>query len=153
MTTNGGGWALFAYHEDDRSVVEVDVPTPSTFGVIGDTAWQALRDSSEVGMMFVDEFGAITFMDKSLFEASSCVVVSDADSLTDLPLSRHRYSLWHDESVGCDVQDTDYSFVFLDDENTSGAALDMRSGTAFTIWPYDGETSSTEQDELLYYIR
>ena len=102
--------------------------------------------------MFVDEHERVTTLEQELFESASCVTLSDADNLTDLPTSIHgRDRLWHTENTGCDQDGRDYTMVLIDSDD--GVGLFNEATVTFTDWPYAATISAAEHTELMYFIR
>jgi hypothetical protein len=157
MTTNDGGWALFAYHTDSASLTEQSpVIAWKETGVLPDASWTALRDHALVGMMFIDENDEMTTLSLKNFEAAECVKVSSVSSLLSPPAAGNGNVIWHDENDGCDIQNVDYSYVNLgnDSDQEDQAFLVQRADLGFDEWGYGGAaTSQNQQDELLYYIK
>lgn len=160
MTTNGGGWTLFAYHADGiASVQEVELVTGAGYGVLQAARWRALRDTMSTGMMFIDEHSRMTTISEAKLNSASCTSVSDVDSIaTPTPPSTILGTIYHDENFGCNGSGGDYSVVELAGNNHPqytrlGASLFQASSTSFDIWPYSSWLSADLQNQLKYYIK
>ncbi|NVK40157.1 MAG: hypothetical protein HWE39_02870 [Oceanospirillaceae bacterium] len=147
MTTQGGGWTLFAYHKDGHNQQEVDVVDKNTLGVYGDDRWVAIRDSITTGMMFIDENSLISLISKEKIDQANCTQINSIDTL----LSSGFIML--DENSGCSVMGSDYTFISIRYRTVSGASIYQYSSLKFDVWPYLDNSSDSEQDELYYYIK
>jgi len=155
MSAQGGGWTLFASHEDGVAERMVTDPVePGVPGVVSAARWAERRDGMTSGMLFVDENGVTSFLSTSTL-AANCATPDDVTDLT----GTSRLYLWHDENSGCTTTGTDYSIVGLTGSDyvlyeSAGAALWQRSGLRFDTWGYGGLQHSYEvQDRLLYFIK
>ncbi len=146
MTTNGGGWALVAYHTDTTALTERDpVMAWDEPGVLPDASWTALRDEATVGMMFIDENGRRSTLSRSKFDSASCVTISSVSSLQSPPSGGSGNVIWHDENEGCDIENVDYSYVAMSVSQPDRAFLVQRSDLGFDEWGYGSDRTSQRQ--------
>ena len=93
MTTNGGGWTLFANRQEGLSIEEIDIVDPGQYGVVTAQRWNALKDNMSDGMMFIDENNKMSYINKDkLNQSGICRTINDNDSL----VSGAR-TIWHQE--------------------------------------------------------
>jgi len=158
MTTEGGGWTLFANHADGiAELIAVEKVTTTKTGVIQKERWQLVRDNMSVGMLFIDEHENVSMLSADKLNSGNCKKIDDTDDLTKLtsPLDK----LWHDENSGCNGTQRDYSVIQILGKDyggysLAGAALYQMSVVKFDIWPYqDLSFSFNEQNKLLYFIK
>ena len=148
MTTNGGGWALFAYHTDNLEPVADSPVLPDSYSVLDDNSWIKLRDNAQTGMMFIDENDVMSTMPVTNFNSGDCYQFSSVNSLE----NQNGLYLWHDESIGCTSSGGDYSLVFLS-SSPYGSSIYQLSGFGFSTWGYSNNYSFEEQSEMYYYIQ
>ena len=159
MSFQGGGWTLFAHHSDGVKKLKLSNAVSKTkFGVLRKKHWLALRESMQVGMMFVDEGERVSMISAAKLNGGSCESISDLNNLADFSKDGSRH-LWHHENRGCDGRGLDYSLISLNDKTyksytTAGAALYQSSAMKFDVWPYGSNGSSYKsQDTLMYFIK
>lgn len=157
MSTEGGGWTLYANHRDGLAEVKTRNPVTKTdYGVLESERWLALRDSMSTGMMFIDEHGRVATISASKLKNSRCTSILTTVKLTEPP---HKgTSIWHTENSGCDGRGGDYSIINLAGQRykyyaRAGAALYQYSSVKFDKWPYHGKVSYKNQNSLLYFIK
>ncbi len=162
MTNEGGGWTLFANHEDNvQELLTIEKVSTTETGLMTSERWKVLRDSMTVGMLFIDENQKISVLSKDKLDSGNCSTPSDIDDLSQLsnPSAEGQGQIWHNENFGCLATGQDYSIVQLLGENYSGyedagAALYQLSNVKFDVWPYQNQDYSfIEQDKLLYFIK
>lgn len=149
MTTQGGGWTLFAKHQDDTAPATLPNMTGVDYGVLTDSVWQAVRDNMSEGMLFIDEINNVSMISSATLTSGNCGSVTQYSSLLSLGKDS---SLWHNEDSGCDVTGLDYSFIILGGSSV-GASLYQCSSVIFDVWPYSGCYSFDQQNEMLYFIK
>jgi len=159
MSTQGGGWTLFAHHSDGLKRIKLSNSVSKTdFSVLRKKYWVALRDSMQVGMMFIDEGERVSMIGAAKLNNGSCESISDMNNLTSLSKDGYRH-LWHHENRGCDGRGGDYSLISMNDSTyknnkIAGAALYQSSSMKFDVWPYGGKQFSYDsQDTLMYFIK
>ncbi|KZN31476.1 hypothetical protein N474_13735 [Pseudoalteromonas luteoviolacea CPMOR-2] len=162
MTVNGGGWTLVAHHKDGLDNIAVNQPlSPSELGVLPSEQWQAIQNNMTTGMMFVDEYGKVSQLNKDKLESANCVALSQTTDLSQPPVPYDIGMIWLQEGSGCSASGLDYSFISLSTKSTSRGDGYMRIGAAlyqhnvkFDQWPYSsGAYSGAEQDTLYYYVK
>lgn len=162
MLTHGGGWTLYALHEDGLSQIVTRSPLSLTEpGVLEGWQWRALIDTMTEGMMFVDESGRVTSISAARLNQGRCSKPSLIADLDDIQASVPRGLIWHDERSGCSVTGVDYSFIALADADSTagvqyhiaGASLYQYSAIKFDSWPYAGAQSTGQQNRLYYYLK
>lgn len=151
MTTEGGGWTLYAYH---RSGADVRGSVPVQWGVEGvmdDKNWLALRDQMTTGWMFKDPQGRVSLISKDKLEAGNCIDLNQAVSLVNNrdPLG----SLWHHEDSGCSYSGSDYTGVLLSTDIIYGAAIFNLATLKFDRWDYPLPVSFYYTDTLGYFAK
>ncbi len=159
MTVFDGGWTLFANHKDGiESVQSLDIVDEDVFGVLSQKRWAALRNSLSVGFLFIDENGKNSFIRRESLLAANCGGYYDVDDLGAISGSEVTGFLFHNETTGCTGSGLDYTIVKLSDNRdesylASGASLYQYSLLKFDDWPYDGNRSWNQQNELLYFLK
>lgn len=165
MTTEGGGWTLFANHSDGvASLVSTESVTLTDNGFMTSERWKILRDGLSVGILIVDENNMVTTISADKLRSSNCSTINDTDDLTALqvptePVDAMDRYIYHNEDAGCDGTGGDYTIIKLMGDRTSnyathGAALFQGSAVKFDIWPYsDVFQSSNEQNQLFVYVK
>lgn len=165
MTTEGGGWTLFANHKDGiKNIVAVDEVNPDVYGVMQSDRWNALKASMTEGMLFIDENNLVTSMNLVSLYNGNCRDISSVTDLANIEVTSSYGSLWHNEASGCSIGGLDYSLIYLSDADSSRRGNYVKYGASFTrynndsvpfdLWPYVSTSSSaSEQDELLYFIK
>lgn len=84
QTTEGGGWALIANHQDNAQKRFADVVGNNTNNqgeMSTDGHWQQIRNAMQTGMMFVDENNKVSRLSKEKLEGANCVTPWDRDTL------------------------------------------------------------------------
>ncbi|TQF70213.1 fibrinogen-like YCDxxxxGGGW domain-containing protein [Pseudoalteromonas luteoviolacea] len=133
MDKESGGWTLFATHNTSlKSVDAVDVVKHDGFGVMKDANWQAVRDSMQYGIMFVDGAGNVGIVEKDALLNASCISLNQTDSLANNPAPYGRF--WHTETSGCGGSGGDYSEAIL---NVGWSHVYNFTG-AFSKWEFSG---------------
>ena len=111
MTTNGGGWTLFANHKDGLISQSMDSVTKNQHGALNDVRWLQVKNTMTTGMMFIDEHLNMSFINKDkLNTTGNCVDFTTVDSIAGKPL---RGWLWWQE-IDCSDSGNDYSIIALD---------------------------------------
>jgi len=157
MTIEGGGWTLFANHEDGVTTVNTkEKVTTEEIGVLKKEYWQAVRDNLSVGMLFIDENNLMSMISVNKLKTGNCKKIDETSDL--IELSAYPHSLWHNENSGCSGTGQDYTLAILADQSYSsyaiaGASLFQGSDQKFDIWPYSSWISDPEQNKLLYFIK
>ncbi len=165
MTTKGGGWTLFAHHSDGISNTSIVEPvTPSSYGVLNDERWIALRNAMSVGIITVDEYNKVSFASVETMSPNkkeNIITPWNIDSL--LTESNGSNAIWcasssnsceHNYMTSIRMTGKNYSFY-----NIAGAAVyQAHSSIKFDEWPYT--TSAPYQghvysqfDTLKYYLK
>lgn len=146
MTTNGGGWTLYANHKTQTVALEVDSVKPTELGVSKAERWNALKTNMTQGMMFIDENNNVTYINKhKLTRSDICLNIHDVDKLTGIEF------IWNEEISGCSVSGSDYSLIPLR-SSAYGTSLHQQGNIKFDTWPYGSATYSPNSD-LLYFIK
>lgn len=160
MTHEGGGWMLYAYHQDGIDTIEEkDVVKPTELGVMRSARWQAMVATMSEGMMFIDENKKVSTLSLSALKNGNCNTPDTVSSLSVAKLGRITGKVWHNEVSGCLASGSDYSLVSLEGDNYvhrsyAGAALYQQSTVKFDKWPYSSQSYSyKEQNELLYFLK
>lgn len=162
METQGGGWTLFANHQDNiQQITSLPNISPASYGVMESNKWQALRATMTFGYMFKDEFQKVSLLDASTISANDCRIPTSINQLENITVISDYSTLWHYEDSGCSLSSLDYSVVFLSDADSSrnnyykiqGAGLIQYASRKFDVWPYSSNVSRDEQNELLYFIK
>lgn len=162
MENLGGGWTLLAYHADNLSArTPRENLTGDQYGVLPDAKWQALRDTMTTGLMFVDEYKKVTYLNESKVRGGRCATPysSTNDTLVTGGSGKSKNKMvWWDEK-DCTETGVDYSLalMYLNSQaggSNRGASLWQYSSTKFDIWPYSNAgTSMNEQNQLYYFIK
>ena len=108
MTTNGGGWALFAYHTDNLEPVADSPVLPDSYSVLDDNSWVKLRDNAQTGMMFIDENDVMSIL--CLSQTSTVGTAIEFSSVNSL--ENQMVFTFGMMKVGCTSSGGDYSLVF-----------------------------------------
>jgi len=162
MTTEGGGWVMFANHEDGiANITSVEKVTTTEIGVMKSERWKVVRDNMSIGMIFIDENQKVSMLSKDNLASANCNTPDNIDDLTKLshPSQEGQGQLWHNEVSGCSETGQDYSVVQLlgdtyGNYTCCGASLYQQSTAKFDIWPYQSLAfSANEQNKLLYYLK
>lgn len=157
MTTQNGGWTLYATHSDGIANIQTSKNlTPNYYGVIPSTVFTELVKNMKSGMLFKDEHGRVSFINKRKLNKGNCLSINSIRDLTS-PI-RNTGGIWHNENSGCGNGGSDYSLIQLQNSNygnygIAGAALYQHSTVKFDIWPYKGPYSYKQQNKLNYYIK
>jgi len=173
MTTLGGGWTLFANHQDGTvQLVVTSSVYPDYFSVMIRHNWRALKATARDGMMFKDEHGRVShsplvrllaipnpYGNPALFPLTVSPFL-DVDDLAKIPEVNGFACL-----ANTNTPSTAMGTIFLGDEDSAPTDLNrikgasLESGQLFDVWPYDfsgngyGNHSYNVQDELLYFIK
>lgn len=161
MTHEGGGWMLYAYHADGVQTLEKkELVNKSSFGVLGNKKWKALRNNMKVGMMFIDENGRVSTISAAKLNSGNCTSTSSVHDLSVAVQTGKGGSggLWHNEDSGCLITGGDYSVVQIRGKSyknykIAGSALYQQSAQKFDKWPYARDWSHEDQNTLLYFIK
>jgi len=161
MTHEGGGWILYAHHADGVATLDKkELVNKSSFGVIENKKWNALRVNMKSGMMFIDENGLVSTLSLPKLNSGNCSSIS---SVSDLSAAGElgkggSGGLWHNENNGCTITGGDYSIVQLRGKSyknykIAGSALYQQSALKFDKWPYSRDWSYEDQNTLLYFVK
>ncbi|WP_125783961.1 fibrinogen-like YCDxxxxGGGW domain-containing protein [Pseudoalteromonas rubra] len=162
METQGGGWTLFANHQDNiQQIATLPNISPESYGVMESEKWQALRATMTSGYMFKDEFQKVSVLNASTMSETDCRTPTSVTQLDNIAVISDYGTLWHYEASGCSISSLDYSVVLLSDADSSrnasyqyqGAGLIQYASKKFDVWPYSSSVSRDEQNELLYFIK
>lgn len=167
METRGGGWTLYAHHQDCVPiVVEVDTVDIEILGVQRSDRWRALVETMSTGMMFRDEHDNVSMISASKLvnQPGFCLSVDQSKSLDESTRNDHSLAttIWHQEGSGCNNVGQDYAIIVLANYEYAGfreggAALIEWRGMRFDEWGYPRHSrislSSLHQNELLYFIK
>lgn len=149
MTTNGGGWALFATAEGNLPInpgTAISPDGPSS--VLMPEQWQVLRDHMADGMMMIDEHNNISVISYPILTSANCISPLNVGSLTSLT------QLYMSQPSGdCNDASGSASVIYLESNSPFGASLYQGTPGTFTVWPYAGNDSSAVQNKLQYYIK
>lgn len=158
MTTEGGGWTLFANHEDGQATVnEVSRVSYENLGVMPADRWQTVRDNMTTGLLFIDENAKVSMISKEKVLTSNCKTLDQTDELINFPVDSN--NLFHNENSGCDGRGQDYTVVLLTGNThvnyaINGASLYQQSTTKFDVWGYGlNPFSYSEQNKLFYFVK
>lgn len=152
MSTEGGGWTLYATHSIEPQVVVADTVSPDANGVLNDERWMAIKSTMTVGMMFIDVEGRVSLISKEKLVNGNCVSVNDVTSLINNSNSYGR--IWHNETSGCGLSGVDYSLIILTTNSVYGASIYNVSNVKFDTFGYSPYGSSYSHTKTLrYYIK
>jgi len=85
MTTEGGGWTLYANHEDNVSTLTaVETVGETEVGLMKKERWQVVRNNMSVGMLFIDENKKISTISMDKLNSGNCKKIGDTNDLTTL---------------------------------------------------------------------
>ncbi|WP_026960217.1 fibrinogen-like YCDxxxxGGGW domain-containing protein [Aliagarivorans taiwanensis] len=165
MTTQGGGWTLFASHADGLNYIRIAEPvSPNTQGVLKNSRWQALRETIGDGIMLIDESQKISFVSKQTMDPSlphNHITPWNTDTLMNSGSSNEMGYIWcaTSSNFGCSGNYKGATGIQLAGEkyvnyHVYGASLRNDYTVKFDQWSYlDLIRSGDEQNELLYFLR
>ncbi|GDY26175.1 hypothetical protein AHAT_20650 [Agarivorans sp. Toyoura001] len=168
MTTQGGGWTLFAHHKDAiPQNIEGNPVSPNEYSVLSDERWKALRENINVGIMLIDELNKITHVSKDTMSPTNPnnvfhPWVVDSLSTDNYNTNYGGLMIWCNTTYsirctnGSNIS-THPSMIQLAGQNYTGYGI---AGAAvydgenqIDSWPYPTHYSYSQQNELLYYLK